>query len=326
MTDDRTEWLQWRRTGITATDAAAVVGLSPYASPWSLWADKVGLYQRADSDPGPHARFGLRMEPVLARWFWEDTGLTVVGAQTWATHPDDPWRLATLDGYAVENLDGAYVAGVESKTTTDPVGEWRRELPVHIRVQCQWQMGVTGLARTLLPTLHHGYGVEFAVHEIERDEADLAWLLEQCREFWHTNVLGQVPPDVDIHKATHEALQGAWDGNPDSRVEADDALLDTYWQLREVRTQLAMLEAREELLSNTIRAALGDRSVLTHGMAPAKGKREPEPLVLATWKPSDTTRLDPKALRERLPRTAARFSTTTTSRRLLIKEPKGYQR
>lgn len=30
---DRTEWLEIRKTGIGASDAAAVVGLSPYKSP-----------------------------------------------------------------------------------------------------------------------------------------------------------------------------------------------------------------------------------------------------------------------------------------------------
>lgn len=38
--DDRAEWLEWRRNGIGATDVAGILGVSPWASPWSVWADK----------------------------------------------------------------------------------------------------------------------------------------------------------------------------------------------------------------------------------------------------------------------------------------------
>lgn len=323
--DERADWLAWRRNGITATDAAAVVGLSPYASPWSLWADKVELYIDDDRDPGPHAAFGTRMEPVLGQWYHDETGLYVVGEQTWAVHPLEPWRRATLDGVAVESPDGerdSAVANVEKKTTTDPVREWERELPVHIRVQCQWQMGVTGAQVTHLPTLHHGFGVEFRVHEVVRDDDDIEWLVDECSRFWHGNVLGGDPPDTDSHAATTAALSGAWTGSSDEVVHADADLRDLYWQLREARTNLSMAEDVVEALTNRMRAALGDRRLLVDGET---GVRVLKPRVLVSWNPNNVTRVDTKALRERLPRTAARFSNTTVERKLLVKTPKGYE-
>ena len=38
---ERAEWLQWRRGGLGGSDIAGVLGLSPWSSPWSVWADKV---------------------------------------------------------------------------------------------------------------------------------------------------------------------------------------------------------------------------------------------------------------------------------------------
>ena len=36
---ERTDWLAWRRKGIGASDIAGILGISPWASPWSVWAD-----------------------------------------------------------------------------------------------------------------------------------------------------------------------------------------------------------------------------------------------------------------------------------------------
>ena len=38
----RDEWLAIRRTGIGSSDIAGVLGLSPWASPYTVWADKRG--------------------------------------------------------------------------------------------------------------------------------------------------------------------------------------------------------------------------------------------------------------------------------------------
>jgi len=41
LTEDqkRTEWLGWRKLGIGASDVAALCGMSPYASPMSIYID-----------------------------------------------------------------------------------------------------------------------------------------------------------------------------------------------------------------------------------------------------------------------------------------------
>ena len=40
---DRSEWLALRGDGIGGSDAAAVVGVGAYKSPYTLWAEKTGL-------------------------------------------------------------------------------------------------------------------------------------------------------------------------------------------------------------------------------------------------------------------------------------------
>ena len=46
----RPEWLEQRRKTVGGSDAAAIVGLSQYASAYTVWADKTGrLPDKPDS-------------------------------------------------------------------------------------------------------------------------------------------------------------------------------------------------------------------------------------------------------------------------------------
>ena len=41
--DQRSDaWFSWREKGITATEAVAISGHSPYMTPWRVWAEKTG--------------------------------------------------------------------------------------------------------------------------------------------------------------------------------------------------------------------------------------------------------------------------------------------
>src|SRR5262245_35499897 len=103
---DRDDWLKWRRDGIGASDIAALMGISPWASPWSVWADKSGLLP-----PEPENEYmaaGRWLEAAIAPWFTDITGLHVTGEQMWCTHPGKPWARCTPDGFIVEKAENEY--------------------------------------------------------------------------------------------------------------------------------------------------------------------------------------------------------------------------
>src|SRR5689334_22139628 len=62
------EWHAERRKGIGGSDIPVLLGLSKYASPYSLWAEKIGQVPPDESDDEAE-RFVIAhaMEPVLAR-------------------------------------------------------------------------------------------------------------------------------------------------------------------------------------------------------------------------------------------------------------------
>ena len=56
------EWLKWRAMGITATDIPVILGLSPYKTPWQLWAEKIGRINPPDLSGNPNIQRGVKLE------------------------------------------------------------------------------------------------------------------------------------------------------------------------------------------------------------------------------------------------------------------------
>lgn len=308
MSDSRDEWLAWRRGGIGASDVAAIVGLSPWASPYTVWLDKV---EGAGDDDSEAMEAGRMLEPAIGPWFTQRTGLYVLGEQTWCTHIQYPWALATVDGFVAESPESdldAVLGGLEVKTTSDSPARWADDgIPAHYQAQAQWQMFVTATERTWFAVLHAAFGLKLRVYELERDETDIEFLVDHCMTFWIDHVLAGVPPDVDGHPATTEALKARPVDAGAEVVDLDAAGLTAHLaDLARIKADLKVLEADRGACENAIRQALG----------PATEGRSA--LASVTHREQTTTRVDAKALRARLPRVADRFSTTSTTRVLRV--------
>src|SRR5260364_319825 len=52
-------WHVWRRRGVTASDAAVLLGRSPYKTLWRLWAEKTGIAVEEDVSRNPFVQYGL---------------------------------------------------------------------------------------------------------------------------------------------------------------------------------------------------------------------------------------------------------------------------
>jgi putative phage-type endonuclease len=252
----RAVWLAWRRHGIGGSDIAGLLGLSRYASPFSLWADKVGL--RPEPPATERQWIGREFEPVLAKLVEARTGLFVAGEQTWCQRPDEAWMRCTVDGFLFESPDvadiDAAVGAAEFKT--DARYGWAA-VPDAIEAQCQWQMAVTGMGRVVVGVLFAGF--RFETYTIERSEPDIAFMVQRARDFWCDYVLSGEPPPTDGSEATLEALSDIYrTPEPDRAVElpyeAREALED--WTAAKARKRAA--ETDERRAAAVLQAALGD--------------------------------------------------------------------
>lgn len=320
MTDDRAAWHEWRNNGIGASEVAGVIGESPWASPWSVWANKVGLRPPNEDDATDSMRFGQDLEPVIATWFHRDTGLHVAGEQTWCTHAKYEWARATVDGFVCESDGGEYgfnciesALGVfEAKYDGDRPWD---ELPYHYFVQVQWQMFVTATEHAWVACMHLPFGrPAFRVYEVERDEGTIESLFGRVEAFWNDHVVTGDPPDTDAHPATSAALRDVYDAEsvqPPDAVDLDEDVHQAVVLLRNLKVDAKEIDGEILECENAVKAALG-----THVEGWANGQR------LVTWKPQTANRLDAGALKAAHPDLHAQFIRPSTSRVLRLDKPK----
>ena len=111
----RPDWLELRKKGLGGSDAAAVLGISPFRTARDLYYDKLGIVTADDQANWVALEVGTLLEPLVARIFEAKTGLKVYQRKCMFQHPLYPWMLADLD-YLVDLPDGT-TAIVEIKTT-----------------------------------------------------------------------------------------------------------------------------------------------------------------------------------------------------------------
>src|ERR1700676_1944306 len=95
LTQGSAPWLAWRQDGIGGSDAAAILGVSPYedATRANLLREKVTRTEREANYP---MRRGTRLEPV-ARALYQRVALCVA-EPVCVEHSQADWMRVSLDG------------------------------------------------------------------------------------------------------------------------------------------------------------------------------------------------------------------------------------
>lgn len=122
-------WLSARRGKITASLAAACLGLDPHTSRQKAWRTILGMEKRHSNK---HTNWGEENEPVARLEYEIETGNIVEETGLWV-HPGFPWLAASPDGLV--GPDGV----VEIKCPTYTA----QSVPLHHRIQMLIQLACT---------------------------------------------------------------------------------------------------------------------------------------------------------------------------------------
>ena len=182
------EWLSYRRRGIGGSDAAAILGISPWRTARDLYYDKLNVV-KADVDENWVAlEMGHLLEDLVARIFAKKTGLRIFQRKVMFQHPLYPWMLADLD-YLVELPDGSN-AILEIKTTNYNAREnwWyngEEIVPVYYESQGRHYMSVMNLDRVYFCCLYGNNEDEVIIRHLDRDYAYESELIALEDAFWN---------------------------------------------------------------------------------------------------------------------------------------------
>ena len=186
-TEDMQEetWLQYRRNGIGGSDAAAVIGLSPYKTARDVYFEKLGREPEDNNTSGWVAmEVGKRLEDLVAAIFAKKTGFRIWQEKVMYRHPLFPFMLADVD-YFFETSDGT-VGILECKTANIHTKEkWENDaVPYHYEVQCRHYMAVKNLDIAYCACLFGNSENDFVFRRIDRDLDFEENLILQEESFW----------------------------------------------------------------------------------------------------------------------------------------------
>ena len=247
------EWLQIRRGYIGGSDAGAIIGMNPYASAFSVWAEKTGKVPEFQGNIS--TRTGTLLEDLVAKLFMEETGKKVQRLNYTLVNEAYPFACANIDREIIGED-----AILECKTTNSFVNvkKFRTgEYPEQWYAQMTHYLAVTGAKKAYLAVLSECR--DFRVFELERDEAEIKALMDAECDFWDNYVMPRKTPPVDGHSATSEAIKAMF--QIETGDEADlTGFDDLFMQRKALSENIKNLKTELDGLDNRLKNALGSRS------------------------------------------------------------------
>lgn len=153
--------------------------------------------------------------------------------------------------------------GKASGLFVDP-GAWAAEGPTAHIIQVQAGLAVLDWSWGLLAGLIGGQTL--VLHEHERDNDFIAWMLDELAKFWKL-VESKTPPTPDDSLATAKALTAYYNHGVPGLTQELPAIARTWLkERREAKEQAKDAERRVTAVENQIKAAMGEAAV---GFIPA---------------------------------------------------------
>lgn len=263
---DSDAWLEERRRSLGASDMAAILGLSPHATPLDVYRAKLGVDAGMDEEL---AFIGHAEEYTIARWlrrFHPELGVIRRGFMARST--ESPWIHATFDRFSLRRREWR---PIQLKTAHAFAGDaWEDGAPDAVQAQVQAELYVHGAASGW--AVGFVGGRTFHLHPIARDEEFIRdVMLPAARTFWEEHVLARVAPDPS---SSAEAVS-LWPGR-EGDVIADAELLARLDELRSWQAIASEAEAGIAAAKLALQLRMQESTRLV----------APDGTVLATWKPT----------------------------------------
>src|SRR3990167_7409418 len=245
------EQLAERLGYLGGSDAAGVLGLSRWATPLSVWAEKTGQIPMRELD-SEAAELGTELEDYVARRFMKKTGKTVHRVNETIFHPKYPFLAANLDRRVVGEK-----AILECKTASAwKAREWDgEEIPREYIIQAMHYLAVTGAERIYVAVLIGNQSFQWKV--IERDEKALSEMVSKEVTFWNDFVVPNVMPAVVSWK-DKDALEGLFPvANEGEPIALDDTANATAEVIEGMEEDYKALGMQIDKQKNELKALLG---------------------------------------------------------------------
>ncbi len=267
-TANREEWKSLRMGYIGGSDAAAVVGMNHFSSPYALWAEKTG---RLPSFEGNLATdVGTYLEDFIAKRFEAISGKKV--------RRDNLSFLNDRYPFAIANIDRDIVgedAGLECKSTSAlNVKRFKGGVfPENYYCQCVHYLAVTERKRWYIAVLIGNQ--DFKIYQLTRvsddvkpewcenslyiSDDEIAALMDAERSFWYDHVVPGIPPITDGTSSCTKTIGAIYAEPVETSVELYAFEADLIRRAA-IASRIKSLTEEKDEIENKIKAHMGTAS------------------------------------------------------------------
>ena len=279
------QWLKERQTYLGGSEIGAIVGVNSYKTPLDIYFSKVGELEQTELSEA--AKWGTRLENVIAEVYAEKTGKRVWEEKKVIRHKDYPFLAANIDRwvedreYILECKTAGFMRAKEWGSE-----EYTEDIPSAYYAQVAWYAAICNVARVDIAVLIAGQ--DFRIYTYNKDPEFEANLIQAGINFWKNHVEKKIPPAaVNI-----DDLNMLFPQSHDKAICADGYTDALIWGLTSLKEEEKSLAARIDTLKFKIQDFMQDNDTLLD----RNGKK------LVTWKTCNPkTRVNLEKLKSNYP-------------------------
>lgn len=305
-----------RSTYLGGSDVAAILGVSPWTTPFMLFQKKTGAYVE-ELSPAKRRILerGARWEPIVLEMMIDeltDRGhdVELIASNRRYLDPECSFLAAEIDAELI--VDGEPVNGEMKTAGYFAAGAWgeydSNEVPIYYLAQVMHGLMIQPRQRTVIAAVT-GFDERPMIRWVDRDEETIAAIRAREIEFWQRIQSGEAPDPV-----TPDDVKWLYPKDSGATLDADIELLEACGDLKALKANAKDLDAQIELLATKVKARMGEAAALLG----------PNGKPIATWKSNkDGSETDWKAVATEARADAALIAhhtkTTPGARPFLIK-------
>lgn len=258
--ENEEEWKAERLKGIGGSEAAAVLGVSPWLTPAELWGLKLKVMDPTEDNE--RFAWGRRLEDDIVDAYVAETNRMVLpNANSYqiSRSRELPFMQATLDA-EIAPIDDRGPGVFEAKSAAlFKQDEWEDGPPLQYLCQFQHTLQVKGYQWGSIAVVFGNY--KFLWIDIERNDNFIEYLVKKEQAFWKLVEAG-TPPPVDGSEGATELLKRLYPKpTPGQVVELPAEFLALDQEYQGIKEDIKKLEAREAEIRNLICAAIGGAEI-----------------------------------------------------------------
>ena len=251
-----------RQTGIGATDCAAVMGLSPYKTPYELWLEKTGRKEEESILNDSRLRLRHAHEETIAREYAAQRDVKLKRVNQTIYHKRLPFMLCHLDRVVIGQKKI-----VECKSSSGFLRQsWGEngsdEAPLHYILQVQHQLACSEYNDADIAALIDID--DYRIYPMPRNEKIIAKIESECERFWHEHVLSDMPPPA----SNRADLKLMYPTNNGKFITATTEIENLIFLINSKKENIKSIEAEKERAEKQLIEFIADND----GLIDAEGK------------------------------------------------------